>query len=553
MKLSKLCVLFFIFAAFANGYGQDLLGGRLSGNFQFEAQTSKEDEKINSEKVREGMLSNGFLNLNYNSSSFDVGMRYESYLNPILGIDSRYKGSGIPYRYVTYHSDELEVTAGDFYEQFGSGMIFRSYEERQLGIDNAMDGFRIKFRPTAGVRITGVVGKQRNFWDKGTGLVRGADFNFSAAEILGDLWSNEYNLDLGASFVSRYQEDDDVFYFLPENVFAYALRANFSGSWFTVNTEYAKKYNDPSSTNKKSYTPGKGLIVSASVFGDGIGFSAEIHHIDNMDFRSQREAQNTELLLSYIPAITRQHTYRLPSMYPYATLLNGEFGMQYDFTYKFKRNSFLGGKYGTTMHINYSQVNSIDTTQIDEYTHESKFLGIGDELFYRDLNISFEHRISKDLKAHLSYVYILYNKDIMENEGAPFFGDVTSNSVIADLTYKLASRTAIKGEIEHMWSRNDWRTQSKIPDNMNGNWIMGLAELTLNSNWFISVFDEYNYGNEWDEKQIHYVKGAVAYVHETTRVSVEYGKQRGGILCVGGVCRTVPAANGFYLSITSSF
>ena len=39
----------------------------------------------------------------------------------------------------TYTIDGLEITAGNFYEQFGSGLIFRSYEEKGLGIDNAMD------------------------------------------------------------------------------------------------------------------------------------------------------------------------------------------------------------------------------------------------------------------------------------------------------------------------------------------------------------------------------------------------------------------------------
>ena len=36
----------------------------------------------------------------------------------------------------------IDVTIGNFYDQFGSGLVFRSYEERNLGIDNAMDGFR---------------------------------------------------------------------------------------------------------------------------------------------------------------------------------------------------------------------------------------------------------------------------------------------------------------------------------------------------------------------------------------------------------------------------
>ncbi|HPU24227.1 MAG TPA: DUF6029 family protein [Candidatus Kapabacteria bacterium] len=36
-------------------------------------------------------------------------------------------------------------------------------------------------------------------------------------------------------------------------------------------------------------------------------------------------------------------------------------------------------------------------------------------------------------------------------------------------------------------------------------------------------------------------------------MQLTYGKQNQGIICVGGVCRTVPASNGLYLSISSSF
>ena len=38
-------------------------------------------------------------------------------------------------------NEDLDVTIG-FYEQYGSGMILRAYEERQLGIDNALDGIK---------------------------------------------------------------------------------------------------------------------------------------------------------------------------------------------------------------------------------------------------------------------------------------------------------------------------------------------------------------------------------------------------------------------------
>ncbi|MFP4369631.1 MAG: DUF6029 family protein, partial [Candidatus Kapaibacterium sp.] len=120
----------------ADSLSQDI--GRFSGNFQLDAQTYAKDSVIDAPEVDESILSNAFLNLYYYVGDFEVAMRYESYLNPILGFDSRYKGSGIAYRQVKYKSDFYEITAGDFYEQFGSGLIFRAYEERALGYDNAV-------------------------------------------------------------------------------------------------------------------------------------------------------------------------------------------------------------------------------------------------------------------------------------------------------------------------------------------------------------------------------------------------------------------------------
>ena len=88
---------------------------------------------------------------------------------------------------------------------------------------------------------------------------------------------------------------------------------------------------------------------------------------------------------------------------------------------------------------------------------------------------------------------------------------------------------------------------------------MMLAEYTIAPSWFFTVFDEYNYFDVMDKegishkRDLHYLGGAIAYVHGATRVSFGYGRQRSGILCVGGVCRLVPSSNGFNLSVSSSF
>jgi len=45
----------------------------------------------------------------------------------------------------------------------------------------------------------------------------------------------------------------------------------------------------------------------------------------------------------------------------------------------------------------------------------------------------------------------------------------------------------------------------------------------------------------------------MSYTKSGSKIMLSYGKQREGIVCIGGVCRQVPAANGLMLTITSSF
>ena len=84
---------------------------------------------------------------------------------------------------------------------------------------------------------------------------------------------------------------------------------------------------------------------------------------------------------------------------------------------------------------------------------------------------------------------------------------------------------------------------------------MGLIEYTINkeADWFFAIQDMYNWGNPDVEKQLHYLNIDIGYIKGANRFTLGYGKKRQGIFCVGGVCRTVPASNGFSLSISSNF
>jgi hypothetical protein len=55
------------------------------------------------------------------------------------------------------------------------------------------------------------------------------------------------------------------------------------------------------------------------------------------------------------------------------------------------------------------------------------------------------------------------------------------------------------------------------------------------------------------EKKIHYYNTGLSYTKKQHRLSINYGRQRGGISCVGGICRIVPGSTGLSFSLNSSF
>ncbi|NNC86424.1 MAG: hypothetical protein HKN75_10110 [Bacteroidia bacterium] len=537
-----LAVTLFFFSPFQSN-AQLIKNAAVHGNFQLDAQYYIEDSSINAPDVPEKMLMNGFANIIFTSDNFEAGVRYESYENALLGFDPRYEGSGIPFRYATYTSDELTVTVGNFYEQFGNGLIFRSYEERTLGVDNAVDGVRIKYIPIRGLNLKTFIGKQRSFFDKGPGIVRGADATLNITDVFNKSESPKSNLSVGIGVVSKYQDDQDPIYNLPENVLAFSPRLNYSIGNISLSAEYAHKYNDPSTINELIYKNGDALLLSATYTKKGIGFVVSAKRMDNMDFRSDRTAQGNNLNINYLPALTKIKTYRLSTLYPYATQPNGEMGLQSEFFYKIKRGTPLGGKYGTKVSFNFTSIHNIDTTwnvPNDTMGYESDFFALGDEKYYQDFSVEVEKKFSMKSKLITEVLYFVYDKDVIQ--GLSGFGKIHSNIVTLDFEYKFNNKHSLRTELQHLYTEQDMQS-----------WAFVLAEWSISPNWFISAFDEYNYGNDIEDDRIHYLNTAVAYVKKANRISLGYGKQREGLLCVGGICRNVPASNGFTLSVSSSF
>ncbi|NLJ81545.1 MAG: hypothetical protein GX330_00260 [Bacteroidales bacterium] len=554
MKQYKLICLAFVLGCFsAFGQGSLLSKGKISGNIQFDAQYYIPDSIIGAEEIENRIRANGYANINYVNGGFSAGIRYENYEWPLIDFEKiNYVGSGIPHYFAAYNHEYVEVVVGSFYEQFGSGLIYRSYEARNLGYDNATQGIKVKAKPYKGVDIIGVWGKQRNLFTA-EGQVRGIDANVSFTEIFTKINESDFRLSIGGSFVSKFEKDDDPDYKLPQNVGAAAGRLNFGYANFDLQGEYAWKCNDPSAANDMIYKHGEALLLTASYSMRGLGVFLTALRTDNFDFRTKRNAVSNNNIINYIPTLTREHSYALPSMYAYSSQPVEQIGFQAEINYKIPRRTKIGGRYGTDILLNYSRIHEvkkqyvsdallpdelIDMSGTDGYT--SPFFTFGKLVFFEDFNIEISRRLHKSWKLILSYVYLNYNIEVIEGHtGDP---NVHAHSVIADLTWKIDNTNALRLELQHMNTKQD-----------KGNWVYAQLEYSIAPRWFFSVLDRWNYGNPVKEKQVHYYNVATSFVHKTSKFTLSFGKQYEGILCVGGVCRVVPASYGCNLSVVTSF
>ena len=534
-------------------FSQEDNRGVINGDFNLNLQSYQEDSKIGAQAQDEIILNNAYLNLNYTKGNFATGLRYESYLNALADFDPEFKGNGIMYRYATYSIDNLEITAGNYYEQLGSGLIFRSYEEKGLGIDNAMDGVRLKYIPIDGLYLKTFIGKSRTHFTYSDGIFRGADAEINFNEIFNS--EIKTKIIFGGSFISRYQERENLIFQIPQNVSAYSSRINLMHGKWSYFGEYAYKINDPANVLAQSlmnYANGTAFTQNITFSKRGFGVSAEMHRTDNMTFKSDRDRNGKAYIINYIPTLSKPHTYSLLALYPCATQADGELGIQFDIFYKFKKRSPLGGKYGTKINVNFSQINGLEggpSFLNDIKTHTPSLINFDEVLHYQDLNISVTKKINRKLNANFIFANQTYNKDVLEGKPIGDYGILNSSIVVSDISYKIKEGHTLRIEIQSLLSKQieDGKQQAE------GDWSMGLIEYTISPHWFLSIQDMYNYGNENIDKQLHYININAGFIKGANRFEVGYGKKREGIFCVGGVCKTVPSSNGFSLSVSSSF
>lgn len=509
--------------------------GQLTASFETNTIIYHNDKRTGANAPESNFGSNNYLKLDYYRGKFSMGAQMEGYFPVVQGYPNELKGMNLSNYYLSWSDKDFTVTAGTFYDQFGSGLLFRSWDDRMLGINNAIAGARINYNYRNILSLKALWGLPRFGMQISDTQVRGADLSFSISNLAK---ISCMNLALEASVLNRYEkismslEDEGG---SPHSI-GYSARLKLDSYGFFFNGEYVdggnKWYDFPNGENYYVKKKANAQLIECGYNGHGLGLNMTLRRLEWMKTDIVSGNASTANMINYIPAMCTQHTYMLANLHPYSTqtglltpgfVNSGEIGGQIDVFYNFRRGTKLGGKRGMKMHANFSTYYTI----AEEGTFKSG------NMLLRDFSFDVEKQFTKKFKMILLYAYQEYSPTYGANKATNL-----ANVFVADLLYKYTPKFSTRLELQYLTTFENDR-----------DWMAALLEANFAPKWSVFVSDMFNHGSS----KIHYFNAGVSYVHSRTRIALSYGRNRKGYICSGGVCRQIDAYTGANLVFTTSF
>ena len=514
-------------------------------------------------RTRGDFGSNDYLKVDYNIGRFSAGIQVDGYLPAMYGYDfydysqRDSKLNMFITKYVQWEDANWGVRLGDIYDQFGNGLVFRAYEDRALAFNNSLAGARAYYNFNNMVNVKVLAGMPRLYDMRSKSAIWGADLSLSISDMAG--WYDGM-ASIEASYVGRHQ--DVASEYLAKGVEGNVLnmvsgRVNFEYAGFSLRGEYAQKLNNDIYNPMCDAAKGNAITLDLGYNIGRFSASASFRRQENMTtFIEYRPigigGGNT---MTYLPLLTRQHTYSLANLNPYrgsSVHTGGEVGGQIDLYYSL-RNPKARGKYWN-FHINYSMFNTLN--------HKYKeFDGTLSDRSSRnvwiDFNFDVERQWNKQLKTTFLYSFQRWDEEINHYDGNHAHY-CRSHIFVGDVTYKINKKHSMRFELQYLAS-NDYE----------GDWVAATIEYNLAPKFSFYVSDMWNcekmqdgaYGNyymnintyEYEHALLHYYQVGASFTHNSFRAQLSYGRNRAGYVCSGGVCRFQPAYTGVNLALTLSF
>lgn len=521
--------------------------GYFGGSFQSNANFFVRDEKIGAANLPHydnyKVGADAWLNLNYTNEKYELetGIRLDMFYNSILRVPTTpYNGVGIGNFFIKKKVKDLTITGGYIYDQIGTGIIFRSFEERPLGIDNALLGARLQYDVQDKLKMKAFAGVQKlkfgvqkpvivGFNAEGNFNVKGKTLIQPGIGLVNRSMDKE-NMDKVVATIETY---DTSGRFVPKfNTYAATVYNTLTIGDFIWYIEGAYKTHEAIKKDqirdaKDSLIDAAGncLYTTLNYSKKGFGMTLQFKRTEN--FYLHTSPNNTEALfdglMNFLPPVSRQNSLRLPALYFAQSLENRElaFGAEFIYSPNRKYTFILQGSY--IRDFLQKRYNPISTP------------------FFGEAFFATHIKPIKSFELEFGFFYARYNKFIYRKEG---HHDIDAYTPFMELNYKINKKHSLRFEFQYQHVVKDY-----------GQWLFALLEYNIAPNWSFAVSDMWNFkpNPDLNPNANHYYSFFVGYTRGAHRFTLAYVKQVEGIVCTGGVCRLEPAFSGVKFGVNSTF
>ncbi|MFH1277506.1 MAG: DUF6029 family protein [Candidatus Eisenbacteria bacterium] len=453
---------------------------------------------------------------------FLVGFRYEAFLPPFQsGPDSLRQGFTQHFAAVEFPYGGLRV--GNFYGIFGRGLLFRSYEERSIGVDTNMDGVLLQGNvgPLEMKALTGRIQEAQT--NERSAVLRGTDLGVDLG----------WGLRTGGSYLMQSTEDpaqhQSAAIHSPRHIEALGGRVSYTHDFFDVYYE-AGRINRLFLTSKdvrvirENGVPvgedtlgyddvrGRGHYAAVNLFPlSGVAITAEYKDYRRFRFRPW----GTETDYNLAPAVARETGYTLITRHAHQLDMDDEKGYQVE-------GVISPPIEGTTITLNRTK------SELQNGEHS-----------FAEWYAEWRQYIGERYAIALVYDYTDVRRDSSRN-----------HTPIVEFEYFSGDDWSLRSEYQYQEST----TQAGL-----NRTHFGLLEYHVDQDLGFSLVAEHaDYCDESEgtcrEKKDDFLYGQIDwFFNQTQHFTLTVGKRQEGTICVGGVCQQVPELQGVELKLVSQF
>ncbi len=525
--------------------GKILAQGTFSGDLMMNLNSFQRDTNIKAagNPLYDNYLSGSeaWLSLRYNTKGFTFALRADAFNHSNLkNLTSAVTDFGVGAWSISKEMKDMTITVGFIYDQIGSGILFRSFEDRGLLIDNALVGLQLKYKLTNNISLKGFTGQQKNNNVVNNSrygpIIRGfnaeGDFNVDKVHLVPGVGFLNRTLDGSSmnSVVATINAQDISTRFVPMyNMYAFTAYNSLTYKGFSWYAEGVYKTHEAIVENNLLVDrPGNVEYTSLNYGTKGIALSLTGKRTEDFIMRTSPGEVRNDGKLSVQPIVAILRPERLISRYSPPTMEISEMAGS--------ANLNLAPNDVTNFTLSYVNINTLSNDKL-----------------YREGFIEGNYQGLKSWIFDAGVQYLEYNLAQYYQRSLPQI--MYAITPFAEVTYRFSDMKSMRAEVQYMSTMQDY-----------GSWIFGLLEYNIAPKWSLSVSDMFNIKKNMNEtnpnfhdngfttkKPANYYNIFVAYTKGANRFTLAYVKQIDGINCTGGVCRYEPAFSGVKATITSSF